>query len=52
MTGAGFGGCTAAIINEEDVDNYIETVGTAFKNEFGHAASFYVTETGNGRREV
>ena len=44
MTGAGFGGCTVAIIKEDVIDNYIETVGTAFKNEFGHDASFCVTE--------
>jgi galactokinase len=52
MTGAGFGGCTVAIIKDEVVDNYIETVGKAFKNEFGHDASFFVTEIGNGGREI
>ena len=52
MTGAGFGGCTVAIIKDDVVGTYIETVGTAFKQEFGHDASFYVTGTGNGGREV
>ncbi len=52
MTGAGFGGCTVAIINDEDVDNYIENVGKAFSKEFGHDASFYVTQIGNGGREI
>ena len=52
MTGAGFGGCTVAIIKEDVIDNYIETVGTAFKNEFGHDASFFVTEIGDGGREI
>ncbi len=52
MTGAGFGGCTVAIIKDDDIDNYIEIVGTAFKQEFGHNASFYVTQIGNGGKEV
>ena len=34
MTGAGFGGCTVAIIKDEDIDNYIENVGKAFLKEF------------------
>ncbi len=52
MTGAGFGGCTVAIIRENAIDNYIETVKTAFNKEFGHDASFYVTQIGNGGREI
>lgn len=52
MTGAGFGGCTVAIVKDDVIDNYIETVGRTFTQEFGHDASFYVTETGNGGREV
>ena len=52
MTGAGFGGCTVAIIRENAIDNYIETVKTAYNKEFGHDASFYVTQIGNGGREI
>ena len=52
MTGAGFGGCTVGIIKDEVIDSYIDTVGTAFRKEFGHDASFYVTEIGDGGREV
>lgn len=52
MTGAGFGGCTVAIICADAVDCYIETVESAFLKEFGHAPSFYVTETGDGGREL
>ena len=52
MTGAGFGGCTVAIIKEDDINNYIDFVGDAFRNKFEHDASFYVTEIGNGGREV
>ena len=52
MTGAGFGGCTVAIIKEDDINNYINFIGAAFRNKFEHDASFYVTEIGNGGREV
>ena len=52
MTGAGFGGCTVAIIKNDVADNYIETVGRTFTKEFGHNASFYVTEIGDGGKEI
>lgn len=52
MTGAGFGGCTVAIINDESIEKYIEVVGTKYVDKFGHSASFYVTEVGNGGREI
>lgn len=52
MTGGGFGGCTVAIVKEEAVEGFIETVKSAYYKQFGHSASFYVTNTGNGGREV
>ncbi len=52
MTGAGFGGCTVAIIKSSCVDEFIETVGKAYEDKFGHKASFYVTDTGDGGREI
>ena len=52
MTGAGFGGCTVAIIKDETVNKYIEIIGSEYEKEFGHTASFYTTETGNGGREI
>lgn len=52
MTGAGFGGCTVAMISDDAVDTYIKTVGEAYTKEFGHEASFYVTEIGDGGMEV
>ncbi|MBR5614658.1 MAG: galactokinase [Clostridia bacterium] len=52
MTGAGFGGCTVAIISDDAVDTYIETVGKAYIEKFGHEASFYVTEIGDGGMEI
>ncbi len=52
MTGAGFGGCTVAIIRDDAVDNFIKTIGDAYVKEFGHEASFYITEVGDGGREM
>ena len=52
MTGAGFGGCTVAIIKDSAVDAYIESVGKAYSDKFGHDVSFYVTKTGDGGREI
>ena len=52
MTGAGFGGCTVAIIKNDAVDKYVERIGVLFEEKFGHKASFYVTGTGDGGREI
>ena len=52
MTGAGFGGCTVAIIKNNAVDKYIEGIGMLFEEKFGHKASFYVTNVGDGGREI
>ncbi len=52
MTGAGFGGCTVSIVKEENVDEFIEKVGKAYEKEIGYAASFYVSEIGDGGREI
>ncbi len=52
MTGAGFGGCTVAIIKNNDVEAYIQKVGKAYEDKFGHKASFYTTDASNGGHEI
>ncbi|MCX8132285.1 MAG: galactokinase [Clostridia bacterium] len=52
MTGAGFGGCTVSIVREENIEEFIEQVGEAYLQKIGHNAEFYVTETGDGGREI
>lgn len=52
MTGAGFGGCTVSIVKEDAVNEFIEKVGANYKEKTGIEASFYVTEPGDGGREI
>lgn len=52
MTGAGFGGCTVSLVKEDGVDEFIEKVGKEYLEKVGYAASFYITEIGDGGREI
>ncbi|QZY57065.1 galactokinase [Crassaminicella profunda] len=52
MTGAGFGGCTVNIVNNQKVDEFIENVGKKYKEIIGYGASFYIASIGDGAREL
>ncbi len=52
MTGAGFGGCTVSIVENDAIDTFIEQVGKAYKEKIGYAADFYVVEIGEGPCEL
>jgi galactokinase len=52
MTGAGFGGCAIAIVATEEVENFIANVGTAYKENIGYEADFYVASIGDGAKEM
>lgn len=52
MTGAGFGGCTVSLVKEEMIDEFIEKVGNNYKEKIGYAAAFYISEIGDGGREI
>lgn len=52
MTGAGFGGCTVAIVKDENVNEYVDTVGKKYLEKIGYAADFYVVEIGGGPAEI
>ncbi len=48
MTGAGFGGCTVSIVEEQAIDSFIARVGAAYQEKIGYPADFYVVEVGDG----
>lgn len=52
MTGAGFGGCIVTLIKTEKIGDFISTVGLAYKEKIGYEASFYVSDIGEGGREI
>jgi galactokinase len=52
MTGAGFGGCAIAIVENEQVDSFIANVGAAYLNKIGYPADFYVASIGDGAKEI
>ncbi len=52
MTGAGFGGCTVSIVKEENVDDFIKTVGDTYLSKIGYKADFYVVDIGDGPTEL
>lgn len=52
MTGAGFGGCTVSIVENDKVEDFIEKVGEKYLEKIGYAADFYVVDIGDGAREI
>lgn len=48
MTGAGFGGCSVSIVEEDAVEAFQEKVGAAYTAKIGYAPDFYVVEIGGG----
>lgn len=52
MTGAGFGGCAIAIVNNNYIDSFIKNVGDIYKKTIGYEASFYIASVGNGPRKL
>lgn len=52
MTGGGFGGCTINIVKKSAAENFIETVGNAYKSKTGITPAFYVCDIGDGAREI
>jgi galactokinase len=52
MTGAGFGGCTISIVQNDQIDNFIEKVGKKYTDNTGLTADFYVVQVGSGATEL
>jgi len=52
MTGAGFGGCTVNIVENDCIDKFVLYVEKKYTDKMGYAPSFYITEPGDGGREI
>ena len=52
MTGAGFGGCTVALVREDAVETFIDEVGKNYELRTGLTPEFYVAGVGDGSHEV
>ncbi|QIZ06293.1 galactokinase [Priestia megaterium] len=52
MTGAGFGGCAIAIVENDEVENFIANVGAAYLEKIGYKAEFYAASIGDGAKEI
>jgi len=52
MTGAGFGGCAIALVERAAAPDFIAALGPAYTARTGLTASFYITEAGDGAREL
>lgn len=52
MTGAGFGGCGVALVKSDAAQVMIERIGAAYRKKIGYDASFYISDIGDGGREL
>lgn len=52
MMGGGFGGCTINLVAENKVDDLITQVSKAYLQKFNLQLEAYVTETGDGTKEI
>jgi len=48
LTGAGFGGCTVTLLPRDSIDDFIATVGKAYREATGLTADFYRIHPGPG----
>ena len=52
MTGAGFGGCAIALVENPHVEEFIQKVGAEYKAAIGYEASFYIASTSDGPKKI
>lgn len=52
MTGAGFGGCAIALVADEQLSNFIETISEEYERETTLRLTCYVAETSDGVKKL
>lgn len=52
VTGAGFGGCAIAIVQNDQIDAFTEAVSQSYSDKIGYKADFYVASIGTGSIEL
>ena len=52
MTGGGFGGCTVNLVRRDALAEFSETITREYKNDTGIVPHIYVSEAGDGAKEV
>ena len=52
VTGAGFGGCAIAIVENDVVESFIDQVSKTYKETIGYEADFYTAQAGAGAQRV
>lgn len=52
MTGAGFGGCAVALVRNGSLEACEREVGAAYRAAIGYDTTFYVSDVGDGAREI
>ena len=48
MTGAGFGGCAIALVENGKLTDFIDTVSSRYKEKIGEEGKFYTVQVVNG----
>jgi galactokinase len=52
MTGGGFGGCTVNLLRREALEKFQEHVAAEYNKATGKAPTIYISEPGDGAREM
>src|SRR5699024_7910693 len=52
MTGAGFGGCAIAIVENDYIDSFQEQVQKDYREKIGYEAIFYTATIGDSAKEI
>ena len=52
MTGAGFGGCVIALVDQEKTENFQTTIQKVYEEKIGYSPTFYRATIGDGAKEL